>query len=62
VGWIPRDRVHQDGKVRLVSRNQNDLTPRYPELKDMPRLVQAKTAILDGEVVALDEDGKRLSV
>jgi len=25
-----------NGKVRLVSRNQNDLTARYPELKDMP--------------------------
>jgi len=48
----------EDGKARLVSRNQNDLTPRYPELKDMARLIQAKTAILDGEVVALDADGK----
>ena len=47
-----------DGKVRLVSRNQNDLTPRYPELVDLPRFVKAKTAILDGEVVALDEGGK----
>jgi bifunctional non-homologous end joining protein LigD len=46
------------GKVRLVSRNQNDLTPRYPELKEMAKFVQAKTAILDGEVVALDEEGK----
>ena len=47
-----------DGKVRLVSRNQNDLTPRYPELVDLPRFVKAKTAILDGEVVALDKGGK----
>jgi bifunctional non-homologous end joining protein LigD len=46
------------GKVRLVSRNQNDLTPRYPELKEMPSLIRAKTAILDGEVVALDQEGK----
>jgi len=47
-----------DEKVRLVSRNQNDLTPRYPELVDLPRFVKAKTAILDGEVVALDDEGK----
>jgi len=47
-----------DGKVRLVSRNQNDLTPRYPELKDLARFIQAKTAILDGEVVALDQEGR----
>src|SRR5258708_63569 len=46
------------GKVRLVSRNQNDLTPRYPELKDLPEFVKAKQAILDGEVVALDEQSR----
>jgi bifunctional non-homologous end joining protein LigD len=46
------------GKVRLVSRNQNDLTARYPELKDLPKFVQARNAILDGEVVALDEEGR----
>ena len=48
----------ENGKVRLVSRNQNELTARYPELKDMPEFIQAKTAILDGEVVALDVDGR----
>ena len=48
----------EDGKVRLVSRNQNDLTPRYPELKDLAKFIKAKTAILDGEVVALDEQGR----
>ena len=48
----------EGGKARLVSRNQNELTGRYPELKDMPEFVKAKTAILDGEVVALDEDGR----
>ena len=48
----------ENSKVRLVSRNQNDLTARYPELKDMAKFVQAKTAILDGEVVALDAKGK----
>jgi bifunctional non-homologous end joining protein LigD len=47
----------EDGKARLVSRNQNDLTPRFPELKDLPQFVRAKTAILDGEVVALDDEG-----
>ena len=46
------------GKVRLVSRNQNDLTARYPELKDLPKFVHAREAILDGEVVALDDEGR----
>ena len=48
----------ENGKVRLVSRNQNELTARYPELHDLAKLVKAKTAILDGEVVALDADGR----
>ena len=48
----------RDGKVRMVSRNQNDLGPRYPELRELPKLVNAKTAILDGEVVVLDEQGR----
>ncbi len=48
----------ENGKVRLVSRNQNDLTPRYPELKDLPKFIKAKQAVLDGEVVALDPDGR----
>lgn len=48
----------ENGKVRLVSRNQNELTGRYPELKDLPKSVKAKTAILDGEVVALDDQGR----
>ncbi len=47
-----------DGKLRLVSRNQNDLTQRFPELKDLPKFVHAKSAILDGEVVALDDQGR----
>ena len=48
----------ENGKARLVSRNQNDLTPRYPELRELPTLVNAKSAILDGEVVVLDDKGR----
>jgi bifunctional non-homologous end joining protein LigD len=48
----------ENGKVRLVSRNQNELTHRYPELKELPQAVKAKTAIVDGEVVALDDQGR----
>jgi bifunctional non-homologous end joining protein LigD len=46
------------GSVRLVSRNQNDLTAQYSDLSDLPDAVNAKTAILDGEVVVLDEEGR----
>src|SRR6266478_1024592 len=44
--------------IRLVSRNQNDLTAQYPDLHDLPNFLNAKTAILDGEIVALDEHGR----
>ena len=46
------------GKVRLVSRNQNDLTGQFPELQELPAFLKARTAILDGEIVALDEAGR----
>jgi bifunctional non-homologous end joining protein LigD len=48
----------QDGKVRLVSRNQNELTREFPELHELSKLIKAKNAVLDGEVVALDEQGR----
>ena len=48
----------ENGKVRLVSRNQNDLTGQFSELHDLPKAVKAKTAVLDGEIVALDEQGR----
>jgi len=45
------------GSVRLVSRNQNDLTGQYSDLHDMPKYVRAESAVIDGEVIALDEQG-----
>ncbi|HYL16088.1 MAG TPA: non-homologous end-joining DNA ligase [Terriglobales bacterium] len=48
----------EHGKLHLVSRNQNDLTGQYPELADIPKFVRAENAILDGEVVAVDEQGR----
>jgi bifunctional non-homologous end joining protein LigD len=46
------------GRLRLVSRNQNELTAQYAELHDLPKFVDAKTAVLDGEIIALDENGR----
>lgn len=48
----------EGGKLRLESRNQNDLTAAYPELCVIPQQVKATSAILDGEVVAVDESGR----
>ncbi len=44
--------------VRLVSRNQNDLTAAYPELHEIVSHIKGSNAILDGEIVALDDDGR----
>jgi len=48
----------QDRKTRLVSRNRNDLTRQYPELNNLAASINAKNAVLDGEIVALDEQGR----
>ena len=38
----------ESGSVRLVSRNQNDMTAAYPELRSIGDSIAARTAILDG--------------
>ncbi len=45
------------GRLRLMSRNSNNITPRYPELRELGRALGTHEAVLDGEVVAL-EDGR----
>jgi len=47
----------EDGALRLTSRNGNDVTGQYPELSELPRVISAREAIVDGEIVALDETG-----
>jgi len=45
-----------DGRtLRLESRNQLDITRRYPELHTLADALGSRTAVLDGEIVALDE-------
>ena len=44
--------------VRLVSRNGIDLTSRFPEVAEALQAVDAERAIIDGELVALDRDGR----
>jgi bifunctional non-homologous end joining protein LigD len=48
----------EDSSIRLVSRNQNDLTGQFSELRELPKFVKARNAILDGEIVAIDEQGR----
>jgi bifunctional non-homologous end joining protein LigD len=48
----------EDGRARLVSRSQNDLTAQFPELGALPQFVKGERVILDGEIVALDDEGR----
>ena len=50
--------VIQDGEARLWSRNERDLGKRFGVLLDALRSFPAQIAILDGEVVVLDDDGR----
>jgi bifunctional non-homologous end joining protein LigD len=45
-------------KVSLLSRNQNDLSARFPEIVDAVKNLPADECVLDGEVVALDGEGR----
>jgi len=45
-------------KVSLLSRNQNDLSARFPEIVDAIQNLPAEECVIDGEVVALDDEGR----
>jgi bifunctional non-homologous end joining protein LigD len=48
----------QPGRLKLVTRDGNDVTAAYPELRPLNRALSSHSAILDGEIVAFDEQGK----
>jgi bifunctional non-homologous end joining protein LigD len=48
----------ENGNVRLTSRRGLDCSPEYPWLVDALARQPYKNAIFDGEIVALDDDGK----
>ena len=45
-------------EVRLLSRNEKDLGKKFPIVVDAVAEIDCRDAILDGEVVALEEDGR----
>lgn len=45
------------GEARLVTRNHNDWTRRFPEIAESLAALEVRQAILDGEVVALLDNG-----
>jgi bifunctional non-homologous end joining protein LigD len=45
----------EGGRVRFEARSGRDITPRYPELRELGRALASREAVLDGEVVAFEE-------
>ena len=46
------------GEVRLVSRNDRDWTARFPEIEEAVAALDARDALIDGEVVVVLPDGR----
>ena len=45
------------GGLRVLSRNDRDITAGYPELEVLPRMLAGRAVVLDGELVTLDQRG-----
>jgi bifunctional non-homologous end joining protein LigD len=46
------------GRIHLESRNLNDITAQYPELRGLTGALGMHEAVLDGEIVAFDPEGR----
>jgi len=46
------------GRLRLESRNLNEITETYPEVRGILRDLGMREAVFDGEIVAFGEDGR----
>ncbi|HEX6547827.1 MAG TPA: non-homologous end-joining DNA ligase [Candidatus Dormibacteraeota bacterium] len=46
------------GTLRIQSRNLEDITRRYPELRPLSESLGSHEVVLDGEIVALDSSGR----
>jgi DNA ligase-1 len=54
-----RIQVHRDGDaVRVWTRSLREITDRVPEVVERVRALPCHTAVLDGETLALDDDGR----
>jgi bifunctional non-homologous end joining protein LigD len=46
------------GRLELQTRNLNEVTAQYPEVRRLARQLGSRDAVLDGELVAFDADGR----
>jgi bifunctional non-homologous end joining protein LigD len=49
--------IDSAGKARIWSRNQLPLEQKFPTVRDATEQLKLRSTILDGEIVALDEEG-----
>jgi DNA ligase-1 len=57
-----RVQIHHDGaRVRIFSRRLNDITPSLPEVVEIIARLGSRRFILDGEVIAVDRDGRAIA-
>jgi bifunctional non-homologous end joining protein LigD len=50
--------VKDNRKISLISRNGNKLDARFPEIAEAVKNLPVRDCVIDGEVVALDEEGR----
>src|ERR1700719_440025 len=50
--------VKNKSKISLISRNGNKLDARFPEIAEAVKNLPVRDCVIDGEVVALDEEGR----
>ena len=54
-----RVQLHKDGdEVRVFTRTLDDITARVPEVVEIARALPVRSAVLDGELIALQPDGR----
>ena len=54
-----RAQIHkQDNVIRVLTRSLDDITDRVPEVVELMRSLPARSAIFDGELIALHPDGR----
>jgi bifunctional non-homologous end joining protein LigD len=48
----------EGGRVHALSRNDKDLAESFPELRQIGEFLGSRSAVLDGEIVAFDDQGR----
>ena len=49
---------NEGGRIKLLSRTLEDITRRYPELRELGEALGAREVVLDGEVIAVNQEGR----